>query len=96
MPRRIVINQSFGGFNLSDLAMDVYEKRTGKSLKRYDVTRDDPDLIWVLEQIGLDAAADSFCKLKIVEIPDDVPEDGWEIMDYDGNEWVAEKHRTWN
>ena len=31
--------------------------------------------------------------LKMVEIPDDVE---WEIADYDGKEWVAEKHRTWH
>ena len=30
--------------------------------------------------------------LKIIEIPDDVD---WIIEEYDGNEWVAEKHRTW-
>jgi hypothetical protein len=27
-----------------------------------------------------------------VDIPDDVK---WEIEEYDGNEWVAEVHRTW-
>jgi hypothetical protein len=30
--------------------------------------------------------------IKIVEVPEDVD---WEIADYDGVEWVAEKHRTW-
>jgi len=30
--------------------------------------------------------------LKVVEIPDDVD---YEIEEYDGNEWVAEKHRVW-
>jgi hypothetical protein len=34
-----------------------------------------------------------YSKLKIVEIPGDVD---WEIGEYDGNEWVAEKHRTWS
>jgi hypothetical protein len=28
----------------------------------------------------------------VVEIPDGVE---WEIAEYDGLEWVAEKHRTW-
>jgi len=30
--------------------------------------------------------------LKVVEIPDDVE---WNVQEYDGNEWVAEKHRIW-
>ena len=30
---------------------------------------------------------------KIVEIPADVE---WQIQEYDGMEWVAEKHRTWS
>jgi hypothetical protein len=34
----------------------------------------------------------NFATLKIVEIPDDVD---WIIQEYDGTEWVAERHRTW-
>jgi hypothetical protein len=34
-----------------------------------------------------------FAELKVVEIPDDVQ---WQIEEYDGKEWIAEKHRTWN
>ena len=30
--------------------------------------------------------------LKIVEVPDDV---NWEVVQYDGLEHIAEKHRTW-
>ena len=30
--------------------------------------------------------------LKVVEIPDGVD---WEIEEYDGEEWVSEKHRVW-
>ena len=53
--------------------------------------RDDPVLIQVVEELG--SGANGRCaNLKIVEIPDDVE---WEIEEYDGNEWVAEKHRTW-
>jgi hypothetical protein len=60
-----------------------------------DVKRDDPILIEIIEKIGLQAAGGGFSKLKIIQIPDDVPSDGWVIMDYDGMEWVAEKHRIW-
>ena len=56
-----------------------------------DLTRDDPDLIAVVEELG--AAADGrYAELEIVEIPDDVK---WAIEEYDGIELVAEAHRTW-
>jgi len=50
-----------------------------------------PDLINIVEKLG-DAANGASAKLKIVKIPDDVE---WTIEEYDGLEWVAEKHRTW-
>ena len=34
----------------------------------------------------------NYAKLKIVEVPYGVE---WTIAEYDGYEWVAEKHRTW-
>lgn len=50
-----------------------------------------PRLVTVVEEIG--AEADGRCaKLRIVEVPDDAK---WEIDEYDGNEHVAETHRTW-
>lgn len=57
-----------------------------------DIPRDDPDLIAVIEELG-DAASGSHCRFSIVEIPDSVE---WEIEEYDGLEWVAEKHRVWS
>lgn len=63
-----------------------------KIFSEYDIERDDPCLIETVEEIGLKEASDSFCCLKIVEIPIDVE---WIISEYDGREWVAEKHRTW-
>ena len=40
-----------------------------------------------------DSANDDFAKLKIIKIPNNVK---WQIEEYDGSEWVAEKHRTWS
>jgi hypothetical protein len=55
------------------------------------ILRDDVALVKVVEEMG--AAANSrYSDLKVVEIPDNVE---WQIEEYDGNEWVAEKHRTW-
>lgn len=56
-----------------------------------DISRDDPVLIEVIEELG-DAANGEHAELAIVEIPDDVE---WEISEYDGSEHVAEKHRVW-
>jgi hypothetical protein len=96
MGRKIVTNKQFGGFRLTKAAVNAYNQRTGKRLRQYeDIARDDRDLIQVIEEMGPPAAGGQYCTLRIVEIPDDVPEDGWEIQDYYGNEWVAEKHRRW-
>lgn len=57
-----------------------------------ELARDDPILIQVIEELG-ELADGRHAKLKIVEIPEDVE---WQIDEYDGNEWVAEQHRTWS
>lgn len=62
------------------------------SLSPYDLNRDDPVLVQVVEELG-NTASNPYCSLKVVEIPDDVE---WEINEYNGIEHVAEKHRTWS
>jgi hypothetical protein len=57
----------------------------------YDLERDDPVLVQVVEEMGVDANG-SYASLKIVEIPDDVK---WYISNYDGYEAVHEIHRIW-
>ena len=57
-----------------------------------NIKRDDPDLVAVVRELG-DKANSRHADLKIVDVPEDVE---WEIHEYDGNEWVAEKHRTWS
>ena len=57
-----------------------------------DIPRNDLDLIHVIESMGIEANG-SLSQLKIIEIPDDVE---WQIEEYDGFEWIAEKHRTWS
>lgn len=94
--QRIVINKCYGGFGLSDEAMDLYKAKSGvtKGFRIYDwhIKRDDPNLVEVIEELG--EKANGVCAdLKIVEIPDDVK---WVIDEYDGLEQVAEKHRIWS
>ena len=57
-----------------------------------EISRDDPFLIQVVKKLG-DKANGMCAKLKIVEIPKNVE---WVIEEYDGIEWVSEKHRTWS
>ena len=57
-----------------------------------DIARKDANLVSVVLELG-EAANGSHARLKIVEIPDDVE---WQIENYNGLEWVAEKHRTWD
>ena len=94
MPK-IVINDCFGGFSLSKEALAEYNRRN-YGLKQpveydWDIERNDPVLVEVVEAMGSDADGE-FAELKVVEVPDNIE---WTIEEYDGEEWVAEVHRTW-
>lgn len=91
----IVINDCYGGFGLSRRARDEYRRLAGitdPSFSDRDIPRNDPYLVQIIRELGMAANGDH-ANLKIVEIPGNVE---WLIQDYDGAEWVAEKHRTWN
>ena len=91
---KIVINCTYGGFGLSKEAEELYADLTGQKVGEFyqnDIQRNDPMLIKTIEILGEEANG-NFGDLKIVEIPDDVE---WIIQEYDGAEWVAEKHRVW-
>lgn len=58
--------------------------------------RTHPDLFAVIAALGEQANGDH-ARLKIVEIADeDVTIDRIKISEYDGSEWIAERHRTWS
>jgi len=60
------------------------------------ISRADPILVQIIEELKYEANATcpwGSCKLAAIDIPDDVK---WEIKEYDGLEYVAEKHRTWH
>lgn len=93
--RKIVINTCFGGFNLSDKAIGMYASLTNKlfdDVHTWEIDRADPALVQVVEELGKKADGE-FSQLKVVEIPADVQ---WQIGEYDGIEWVEEKHRRWS
>ena len=91
----IVINNCYGGFSLSGKAETLYKEMAGITDPDWhdrEVARDDPYLVKIVQDLKADANG-KYAELKIVEVPADVE---WEIAEYDGNEWVAEKHRTWS
>lgn len=110
--KKIVINSCFGGFGLSQEALRELQKLNDKLVVEqnsevlpekslwlsadfwdYPHHRGNYHLIEVVEKLG--SRANGYeSKLCIVEIPDDVEE--YTIEDYDGQEWVAEVHRTWS
>lgn len=57
----------------------------------YDIPRDDPYLVNVVEELG-EGASGPLSKLKVVDVPVGVE---WVVSEYDGLEWVAEHHRVW-
>ena len=93
--RKVIINTCCGGFSLSELACETYARDRGilrSEFSQYELERDDPFLVGVVEQLGNKANGD-YSKLKVVEIPADVK---YTIEEYDGSEWIAEVHRTWS
>ena len=102
---KIVINDCYGGFGLSHEAMMKYSEYRGLGLEAadgiyrdsegeyfvdHDILRDDPVLVRIVEEMA--DASGPYSNLRIVEIPDGVE---WQIEEYDGQEWIAEKHRIW-
>lgn len=100
MPRKIVVNACYGGFGLSDKALELYYEKKGKNsvsesekeiLCDLLIDRDDPILVQVVEELGEEANGE-YASLQVIEIPDDAK---WEIMDYDGMEHIQEICRKW-
>ena len=92
--RKVVINQCFGGFGLSDEAELMFAVAKGmdpRDVNVWEIQRDDTALVQVVEQMGVGANG-NHSRLKVVEIPADVQ---WEIAEYDGVEHIAEIHRKW-
>ena len=63
----------------------------GEEFWHRDIPRDDPALVATVRRLGSDACGE-YATLKVVEVPADVD---WFVDEYDGKEWVAEKHRIW-
>ena len=88
---KIAISGGFGGFDLPDEWLKLYNSRTPfKEESVYGIKRDNPILINLIESMPKEIREE--LKLRVVEIPDDVE---WIILSEEGCETIHEKHRIW-
>lgn len=92
----MIINRKHGCIEFSDEILAAYRAEVGAEIWANKSWRTDEVMIRLIGEYG-DKSSKYLGKwaasrLVVVEIPDDVE---WEINDYDGIEWVAEKHRVW-
>ncbi len=96
MNQRIVINRCYGGFGLSNQAVQRYKELAWipeeELFWTYDIPRDSKILLQVIDELGVEKASGPHAELKVIEVPDGVK---WHIADYDGMEHIAEDHRQW-
>lgn len=74
---KVVYNTCYGGFGLSEKALDILGKEY-----YYDIPRHDPDLVAVVEMLG-EKANSRYASLAIAEV-----KGPYRIREYDGLEWV--------
>lgn len=93
--QKVVINRSYGGFGLSDIAKAYYAVLKGINISdvpsNFSIKRNDTALVKTVLDLGKKANG-RFASLQVIEIPDDVK---YEIDDYDGMETIHEVHRSW-
>lgn len=88
----IVIWVQYGGYTLPQ---EVLERLKMKEKEAMKLPRTDRRLVKVIKELLKEnRLRDNYGELMlaVVEIPADVD---WIIQDYDGYEWIAEKHRVW-
>lgn len=102
---KVVVNASYGGFSLTEEGARFLQEKYGiefpdnsgyeflghKTFYSVPLERNDYRLVDCVESLaGPDGR---FAGLGIIEVPDNVE---WEIEEYDGYEYVVEKHRSWH
>jgi hypothetical protein len=83
MKAKVVFNYCYGGFGLSDEALDLYEKYSGKLFCDYSTPRHDPTLVRVVEELGKNASG--VCANLLIE---EIEGDMYRITECDGLEQV--------
>jgi hypothetical protein len=90
-PFYTVPETEFKKIHKEDEKIGDYTKSNAVCFSRYNITREDPVLVQVVEELG-DKVNTQYSKLEVVEIPDGIK---YEIDDYDGIETIHEEHRSW-
>ena len=94
----VVINSCFGGYGLSELAIDWLQKRGYNTPNSFDVdlieNRMNVLLVKCVKALG-DKSFGYAAHLKVVKIPKDEITRELCIREYDGNEWVQEVTKEW-
>lgn len=84
--KKVVLNNCYGGFGLSEVGATEILKRKGSSEDwhrlAYGIERHDTDLIAVLEELGAAVVGDDYSELVIEEY--DEENFTYEINEYDG------------
>ena len=75
----IVVNRCFGGFGLSQMAIEALGVEYD-----FEVDRCDERLVNLINTFGSEAVSGTYAKLDVVEIPEDATD--WELDEYDGCE----------
>ena len=84
---KVLYNDCYGGFGFSEEFVKEFNKRyPEKKIHRYSRERVDPDIIALVEEMGLNKSSGVCAKIRIQEIPDDVE---YDIHEYDGEETVS-------
>ena len=108
--KKIVINQCYGGFGLSDLAIEKYAELAGIELEQHDEADTFSLMFGKYKFSSSDLSRRDENLIKVVEeLGEDangehadltvveIPDDDvdWGIYDYDGIEFVYDKNRVW-
>lgn len=89
--QEIIINAKYGGFTIHDEIEKVIRK-CGYEGEMRGIARDNHCLVTAVKSMLTANGQNDYYGLEVIEIPDGIE---WEICEYDGMEWVAEKHRKW-
>ena len=79
---KFVLNKCYGGFDLSEEAQEILGQAD------YEIKRDNPDLLALIEEKGIQFVQGKYAKLKVVEVPESATDftldeyDGWERIIY--------------
>ena len=83
MAKAIVLNKEYGGFSLSDMAVEALGLESIYDLDDYE-DRSHAGLIELIKREGSKVVSGRYAELHIVEIPDDATD--WTIEENDGFE----------